>query len=139
MARSSAIGFAILTSQRRIISINSAFLNEVLPAPSVAHSSFERFRRCEHYRPQVWKGLRPGVFLAEVGALFARYRTGQEKGDGSSVDMSMHWGTPSALRDAIRQECGARVVTRGSEPTRVGPPTQPTAEIPTRVVTHGLG
>jgi hypothetical protein len=35
--------------------------------------------------------------------------------------------------------CPTRVVTRGSKPTRVGPPTQPTAEIPTRVVTHGLG
>ena len=60
-----------------------------------------------HNRPQVWKALRPGEFLAEIGALFARYRTGQEKGDGSSVDMTMHWGTPSALRDAIRQEFGA--------------------------------
>ena len=66
-----------------------------------------RFRRYELHHPEQWAKLRPASFLAEIGALFARYETGQTKGDGSSVDMNMHWGTPTALRDAVRVECGA--------------------------------
>ena len=51
--------------------------------------------------------LAPMGFLPELGALFRRYATGRDRGDGSKVNMNNHWGTPTRLREEIRTRYAA--------------------------------
>ena len=66
------------------------------------HSEY-RYHETQH--PREFETLAPLGFLPELGAMFARYNTGKDRGDGGRVDMNMHWGTPTPVREALRTSC----------------------------------